>query len=433
MPSVFSKSFLYKIFTYTVVTASLAACGGGSSGGGGGGTAVNNANGLLDEAQGCAYLLGAPFNISAAELNQLGCAYVDANGNTAYWQGTEGNFGPDSAPDFNDDEDLTNGVAGTDTTSGIVDQVAPTTDLNTGGTSTSGIVDQTDPTTDTNTGGTSTSGITTGPVDDGTNVPDSTVVTNAQPLTPELLDNGTGAIYSQAVNSALLSGAVVGTGEQLNSNLYKSIGLTTLNMPIDMEILHALVHDNGFDSAYMIMHLRNNGSDVRCFVNHGETEAYNAAGNVIATGLLEFGYIDGSLGITAGGTYTDTCVAPGEIVYISQLFSNDVTLDEIVSVQVSDLEFSADSRVADLAVKPISYTVDVDGVNVLVANQSSQTIEISTSNLFLLTDEGVPVYYDLEFHDDVLLPGAETVLTYRTRFIGSSTNIRVILDYSPVE
>ena len=76
----------------------LSACGGGGSGG-------SDGNGLLPEAAGCAFLLDAPFNISAAQLNSGGCAYTDENGQTQFWEGTDGNFGPESSnPDTSGDD-----------------------------------------------------------------------------------------------------------------------------------------------------------------------------------------------------------------------------------------------------------------------------------------------------------------------------------------
>jgi len=63
----FSNNAFIKLFTCAIATTTLTACGGGS--GGGATNATNNANGLVDGAQGCAYLLEAPFSISADELN----------------------------------------------------------------------------------------------------------------------------------------------------------------------------------------------------------------------------------------------------------------------------------------------------------------------------------------------------------------------------
>jgi len=254
----------------------------------------------------------------------------------------------------------------------------------------------------------------------------------APALPAELLDNGEGAVYSQAVNSALLSGAVVGSGEELNGSLYRSIPLTAENMPTDTEVVHALAYDFGPDTTSMIMHLRNSSNEVRCFIEYAAIEAYDAAGNVIANGVFATGTVEGSLGTKSGG-YTDTCAAPGEIVYFNELFNSSFSLDQIASVKLGNFSFTTDGSVADITVSPISYESGVNSVDVLVANQSSLTVQLKSSHLIILTDEGVPISMNVELHDDVVRPGAETVITIPHAFKGSSTNIRVLLDYDPVQ
>ncbi len=81
----------------------------------------------------------------------------------------------------------------------------------------------------------------------------------------------------------------------------------------------------------------------------------------------------------------------------------------------------------------MSYEVNDGSIDVLIANRSSETIEMESSWLYVLTDEGIPVYSDLEVNNGELAPGGETVISFQDRFAGSATNIRVLLDYVVVE
>ncbi|MFK7893097.1 MAG: hypothetical protein AB8B63_19950 [Granulosicoccus sp.] len=373
----------------------LVACGGSGSGGDGSGNTTGNANGLLDEAQGCAYLLD--LGLTAEQLNEGGCAYTDENGQTQYWAGTNGTFGPESNPSVEVAQPATDTVA--------------------------------DPVNDP----------ATGPDSDSTAqlpiAPDSFPA--VQPFGPELADNGTGRVYAGAVNSSLLSGPMVGRNVELTNDLYRSISYVTEGFPDGLEIVHALVYDNGSadDDAHLIMHMQNSTRDLQCFVSHGTLTAYDSSGSVVGSGLLDFSYVDGSLGITSSGIYTNTCIAPDEIVYFTNPFGigESVALDEVAAVKVSNLTTRPASMQAEAVVKPLSYEMVGEAIEVLIANQSQESIDLFSSRIFVISDDGVPVYQDLTLPQVILQPGEEYRISHSARFKGTASTIRIVLDYEPAE
>ncbi len=370
-------------------TITLAACGGS-----GGGSGSNNANGLLDEAQNCAYLL---VDTPADEINTFGCVYFDENNQLTYWPGTNGGQAPQTL-----DDQIPQTQTPVDTTGNTStgDSIVPNDD---------------------NTGSNTTAG-------------SSIVFPETQAFSAEFADNGRGNVYSSAINSAILSGPVVGTASFANADLYKSVPFIAEGFSTGFELLHVLAHDVGYSSrsAALTMHLQNTSFDIQCFVKHGEISVYNANGTVVSEGLLSFGFADGSLGVTPSGIYTDTCIAPGEIVYITDLLGTDITLDQVAGVKVQDLTASTAGSTAQLSVKPISYQVTDNTIEVIIANQSPEAVNLGSSRLVVLTDNGVPIYNDLELHNDDLLPGSELTLSYPNRFAGKATTIRVLLDYDPI-
>ncbi len=386
----------------------LAACGGGSGGGGGGGS-----NALLPEAAGCAYLLDAPFNLSAAELNSGGCAYTDENGRTQFWEGTNGNFGPGfNDPDTSDDDlDSTSGDdTGGDDTGG--DDIGAD---DTGGDDTGSDV----------IGGDSGS---SGPI----NQPQSGVsFPEAQPFTSELADNGLGSVYSNSVNSALLFGPVVGTGARQNESLYKSIPFQTENIQVGIEVAHVMLVDIGSSSsASLIIHMRNTGFETQCFVSHEGISVLDAAGVLLEEESL--GFVDGGINGLSSGVYTNTCIAPGEIVLMDE-FILGVPFSDIASVIIKDVTSRpSSSTTSPIIVEPVSYTVSDSVINVLVANRSDTDVNIFAATIFAISSDGRSIYRDLELPDIDVLSGAEAVISIPIRFTGSVSTLRVVLDYDPL-
>jgi len=281
-------------------------------------------------------------------------------------------------------------------------------------------------------------GDTTG--DNSGNQTDTAVILPAvQPFAAELVDNGTGAGYSRAINSALLSGPMIGTNELPNSDVHKSISFIAENPSADFEILHATAYRSGFrglmdEAGFVVVHLRNNSAEIQCGVTYRGSTTYDSNGQVLAGRFnTSPGAVQGSLAINSDGEHQDSCISPGEIVYIRIAPGLQAPYDLLEGIRIGEISGKPSIGVSTLAMVPISYEVNGDVVDVLVVNRSAETLDLFSSHVFVLSDEGVPIFTRFEIHDTELLSGDELVLSYPDSLLkGSASTIRVVLDYNPL-
>lgn len=258
-----------------------------------------------------------------------------------------------------------------------------------------------------------------------------------EPFSASFADVDGGAVYQNSVNSARVSGPVVGSGEVPTSEVFKSIPFIANGVEPELEVLHAILHRTGADSgtAYITILIRNNSSEILCDLGHGVVTAYDADGNEIGGNSGGSGFIFGSMGVTASGRLTDNCTSPGQIFYYTALYGASVTITNTAGVTIESVTAGLAGTAATLSVIPVSYEVNNSRMEVLIRNQSSVAISLTGSKIYVLSDSGAPIYFTGEGYNDTdLEPGAEMIIdASSTRFRGSASSLRVLLDYSARE
>ena len=257
-----------------------------------------------------------------------------------------------------------------------------------------------------------------------------------EPFSAAFADVDGGAVYLNSVNSARVSGPVVGSSEVPTSEVFKSIPFIANGVEPELEVLHAILHRTGADSgtAYVTILIRNNSSDILCDLRHGVVTVYDTDSNEINGNSGGSGTLFGPMGVDASGRLTDNCASPGQIFYYTALYGSTVTIDNTAGVSIESLTAGLAGTAATVSVVPVSYEVNDGTMEVLIRNQSSEVISLTNSKIYVLSDSGAPIYFTQEGYNDTNLdPGAELIIdASSTRFRGSATSLRVLLDYETV-
>jgi len=118
-------------------------------------------------------------------------------------------------------------------------------------------------------------------------------------------------------NSADLSGAVLGDLAFAPSTMRKALPVqvsTGLTGFVVGPMAYVTRTDPTTEAASLALPVHNHSAEVRCFVRAGALAWRDGTGNAL-NDPTTFAYLEGSVGLTAAGTYTDTCLGPQETGY----------------------------------------------------------------------------------------------------------------------
>jgi len=243
--------------------------------------------------------------------------------------------------------------------------------------------------------------------------PGPTPVPTPTPIPTHFVSNG--------INSALLSGAVIGSGTAVVGNLRKQIAATVLgtNTSFTVGIAFATRGGTSSDYAYVILPVTNIGTQTLCYVKLAGITYRDSSGAAI--GVPSVTYVNGSVGIVSSTMFTDTCLAPGETGMVADIKASLYTA-------VAKMEFTFETTsytisVPAASVIPQSYSVQSTGSipSINVKNVGSGPAQIggaNTSMVFLLDGAEQPLMWSFAFSDpsvpSVVVPvaGTATIPSY---------------------
>jgi hypothetical protein len=239
-------------------------------------------------------------------------------------------------------------------------------------------------------------------------------------------------------NSATLTGNVIGSGESTPAELRKALPVTLTTQHPDLALGQAFLTRISTSSEYgsLIVELTNNGSSAKCFVR-AEEISYRSSDATIVTEA--FAYISASVGRTASGTFTDTCLDSGETGYLIDIqapvsttnpFWTDVESVEIGSLSTSDPEVTDPG--AELI--PTGYSVAETSLQTLtVTGKNGGNVPLypgAYSLYILLDDAGDPLEWGfLDSTSDTLSSGQTSEWEDSPIYDGSASRIHVKFDF----
>jgi hypothetical protein len=252
--------------------------------------------------------------------------------------------------------------------------------------------------------------------------------------TAALRDIPNSHFYASANNSALLSGPVIGSGSIDNTAIRKTVPFSVKFPDADLEVKEVYILSESDFNQIIVGVLHNVSESVVCNIEVGMIEFLGADGSALANQSLFGPFFDGSIGQLQDGSdyYSPWCLVPDEMAY----FNDSVDTEEEIASLVIDSITSSDSifTSVDTVVTTLSYSIDQDQIAVTIVNQSSLSIALGYVNILALDENGLPLGYDFIYAEEqVLGPGAETVITQDFYLQGNSTNLRVILDFELAE
>ncbi len=156
------------------------------------------------------------------------------------------------------------------------------------------------------------------------------------------------------------------------------------------------------EAAYLILAVTNSGTDFPCFV---QTTAYNwlsATGDVLNSACAI--YLDGSVGSVSSLVNSETCLAPGETGYLTdvQLATSGSLYSEVASIQIG-LESTATGSTPTSKLLPTRYDVGTcAGVRTVRIEGTASDPGVSVGNFggdlaptVFLDAAGLPVRWSL--------------------------------------
>ena len=199
-------------------------------------------------------------------------------------------------------------------------------------------------------------------------------------------------------NNSVLTGNSIGSGETSNTQLSKSLTLTLQTSHNDISLGTPYVgrRSSSSETIYWSIPVTNiSNSNYHCFIKLKTISFYNSSNSLLTTDSLS--YIDGVVGKTNYGSYTDTCLTSNEKGFVSgiEIESNLYTNVSRIVVGNIDTDYSGFSE-SDLSVIPQSYQTSgtYNDPLIKVKNQTNTKTKIWTSMIFLLDSNNNPIYWD---------------------------------------
>ncbi len=264
--------------------------------------------------------------------------------------------------------------------------------------------------------------------------------------------DGANGFFLTGNNSALLSGPVFGAGIQSNAMMRKSVNWTMKESDSRIRIRQMHVFASGVvnpTQAFLAAVLQNVSDQGVCGIRFADSKALDAAGEELVdevTPIFAVSSLTGSISDIDDSTdYRSNCLMPGESGYIldtTSLDAGDIESIEIPEfVQGLPFMFTREGIGSGNGIVPISYTLgENDAIEVLVQNNSTIDLQLSSATLIALDESGLPLARSSTVaNKSILAPGAtatlefkfEVILTGTYNFAGQSSTVRVAVNFDP--
>ncbi len=245
-----------------------------------------------------------------------------------------------------------------------------------------------------------------------------------------------------ANNSAVLSGAALGSSITPNSELRREISasVTSENTTFSLDSAYATRTTADTETLDWFIAITNQGSSLQCFIRASVLEFRDSAGRTLTTD--DFTFVSGSVGVDQSlDTYTGTCLGGGETGYLFGIELEDDALalySSVDSIVIATLESDGGFDASAARILPQRYTVTGGGPSVTVRNEGTSAARIGDFSYFFFLDESnLPLTWgffdnDLNSLNDnpVVDPGETHILEEPFSFYGGfSSKVQVQVDF----
>jgi hypothetical protein len=210
-------------------------------------------------------------------------------------------------------------------------------------------------------------------------------------------------------NNSILSGSRIGSGEDYNSNLSKSVRISVENYGVfSYQTPYCGRVSTETESFSCIIPIINLSKYPSCFISMRSIKYYDRSNNTLDDGLLDYSFVQGSIGVR-DGTTTSTCLTSGETGYVSHGLNEGIVgvgwtpYTDLYKIVVSEIRYSSGEffKISDpsIQIKPLSYSTSGKftlfqggSLTVTVKNYSEINILTRTSRIYFLDSYNRPVY-----------------------------------------
>lgn len=239
-------------------------------------------------------------------------------------------------------------------------------------------------------------------------------------------------------NSAVLTGAPLGSGETDVQQLRKEVPVDLITASSDFELgtFSATRPSTDTQALYWILPITNVSDEVRCFVKAVNLTFSDDANSQLA--LDSQAFVDGSVGVLSS-VYTNTCIASQETGYLRGIETdNNVDVYSLLeSVEIETIEVNAGTpSTPQVEVIPQRYSVSMNqDMSVFITNQGNETGYVSElGNVYTLLDAADrPLswgFLDLGAGwNGEIAPDETRNLVESLRYSGQAEKVKVVTSY----
>lgn len=247
--------------------------------------------------------------------------------------------------------------------------------------------------------------------------------------------------FSGNNNTTILTGNPIGSNTAVVSDLRKVVAVNLVNSNSYIQIGTAYVFRHSAtdeDSLYGIIPITNISSNSLYFIELTTIDYLDGSNQVLESN--EFSFVTGSMGVTSGGSYTDTCLAPGETGFVTFIEIPEV-LDtyytKLTSIRISEISAYTDAFYEpDIEIIPQVYEYALPYLYVTLKNTGTRLGYVTFTQYIMLDSSNLPLMWGFlnyptwsSFEDLILDVNQQGIVQAYGYYDGTASVIMVKVSY----
>ena len=209
-------------------------------------------------------------------------------------------------------------------------------------------------------------------------------------------------------NNSILSGSRIGSGEDYNSDLSKSVRISVKNSGVfSYQTPYCGRVSTETESFRCVTPIRNLSRYPSCLISMRSIKYYDSSNNILDDGSFDYSYVQGSIGVIkygSGNMNLSSCLTFGETGYVEHGLSTGrngsgwTLYTDLYKIVVSEIKSSSSEsiKISDpsIQIKPLSYSTSgtYKSPTITVKNYSEIDIVTKDSRIYVLDSYNRPIY-----------------------------------------